>query len=45
MTDRSSNIADRGPGRRPVIAWLLFPLALFPLAALLTYDWRAIPAL
>ena len=45
MTDRSSNIADKGPGRRPVIAWLLFPLALFPLAALLTYDWRSIPAL
>ena len=45
MTDRSSNIADKGPGHRPVIAWLLFPLALFPLAALLTYDWRAIPAL
>ena len=45
MTDRSSNIADKDPGRRPVVAWLLFPLALFPLAALLTYDWRSIPAL
>ena len=30
---------------RSVIAWLLFPLALFPLVALLTYDWRAIEAL
>ena len=45
MTDRSSNIADKNTGRRPVVAWLLFPLALFPLAALLTYDWRSIPAL
>ena len=45
MTDRSSNTADNGSGRHPVLAWLLFPLALFPLAALLTYDWRSISAL
>ena len=45
MTDRSSNTADNGSGRHPVVAWLLFPLALFPLAALLTYDWRSISAL
>jgi S-DNA-T family DNA segregation ATPase FtsK/SpoIIIE len=45
MIDRSSNIAEKTPGRRSVVAWLLFPLALFPLAALLTYDWRSIPAL
>ena len=45
MTNNSSsNIADASPRRR-IFAWLLFPLALFPLAALLTYDWRAIPAL
>lgn len=25
--------------------WLLFPLALFPLVALLSYDWRAMPQL
>ena len=45
MTDHSSNIAEKNQGRRSVVAWLLFPLALFPLAALLTYDWRSIPAL
>ncbi|MBQ3289412.1 MAG: DNA translocase FtsK 4TM domain-containing protein [Kiritimatiellae bacterium] len=45
MTNNSSsNTPDASP-RRSVFAWLLFPLALFPLAALLTYDWRAIPAL
>ncbi len=43
MTDRQHNGGDGE--RRHVFAWLLFPLALFPLAALLTYDWRAIPAL
>jgi S-DNA-T family DNA segregation ATPase FtsK/SpoIIIE len=31
--------------RRNAMAWLLFPLALFPLVALLTYDWRAMPEL
>ncbi len=25
--------------------WMLFPLALFPLVALLSYDWRAMPQL
>ena len=30
---------------RHLFAWLLFPLALFPLVALLTYDWHAIDAL
>ena len=39
------NSNNPNPERRHVFAWLLFPLALFPLAALLTYDWRAIPAL
>lgn len=43
MTDRQHSGGDGE--RRHVFAWLLFPLALFPLAALLTYDWRAIPAL
>jgi len=42
MTDQSSNTADRN---RHFFAWLLFPLALFPLAALLTYDWRAMSQL
>ncbi|MCR5752693.1 MAG: DNA translocase FtsK [Kiritimatiellae bacterium] len=38
MTDTSST-GDDSP-RRHVLAWLLFPLALFPLMALLTYDAR-----
>ena len=27
------------------VGWTLFPLALFPLVALLSYDWRAMPQL
>ena len=45
MTDTSSSSPADAGARRRVFAWLLFPLALFPLAALLTYDWRAIAAL
>ncbi|MBP5284599.1 MAG: DNA translocase FtsK 4TM domain-containing protein [Kiritimatiellae bacterium] len=30
---------------RRITGWLLMPLSLFPLFALLTYDWHAIPAL
>ena len=37
MTEPSSPIDT---GRRHIFAWLLFPLALFPLVALLTYDAR-----
>ena len=37
--------SDRGSTQRGLMAWMLFPLALFPLAALLSYDWSAIPAL
>ena len=44
MTEPSSNITDQN-ARKGIIAWTLFPIALFPLVALLTYDWRAIPAL
>ena len=44
MTEQSSNPAD-GTKRRHALAWILFPLALFPLAALLTYDWHAMPSL
>ena len=44
MTEQSSSPAESNV-RRNVFAWLLFPLALFPLVALLTYDWRAMPAL
>ncbi len=28
-----------------LIGWVLFPVALFPLVALMSYDWRAIEAL
>ena len=43
MTENSSQPADND--RRKFLVWLLFPLALFPLAALVSYDWRAIAAL
>ena len=42
MTEKLNNTEG---DRRGLVPWLLFPLALFPLAALLTYDWRAMPAL
>ncbi len=44
MTDPSSSTADPN-ARRGLIAFTSVPLALFPLVALLTYDWRAIPSL
>jgi len=45
MTDTSSNGADVDRERH-VFGWFIFPiLLLFPLVALLTYDWRAIAAL
>ena len=44
MTEQSSSPTESNV-RRNVFAWLLFPLALFPLVALLTYDWRARPEL
>ena len=40
----SSSPADAN-ARRSILAWTLFPLSLFPLMALLTYDWHAISAL
>ena len=40
-----SRLTDGAETRRSVVAWLLFPLALFPLGALLSYDWRARPEL
>ena len=33
------------PAERSVFGWILFPLALLPFLALLTYDWRSIEAL
>jgi len=44
MTDISSRSNDLA-ARRGLLVWTTLPLALFPLVALLTYDWRAIPAL
>ena len=44
MTENSSKPIERGLSRI-ALTWLMFPLALFPLVALLTYDWRAIEAL
>ena len=43
-THSSSNPAEASPRHR-VFAWLLFPLALFPLAALISYDWHSIASL
>ena len=45
MTDSSSTNTDSRRSERHAIGWLLFPIALFPLVALLTYDWHAIEAL
>lgn len=42
MIDRNRDL-DQTPQRPPerrFLGWLLFPIALFPLIALLTYDWR-----
>ena len=36
---------SRRPIGRRIIGWLMFPVALFPLVALLTYDWRSMPSL
>ena len=47
MTASSSRAIDQDTKRaaNSLAGWLLFPFALFPLAALLTYDPRAIEAL
>lgn len=45
MTDRNTTTANR-KSEHHVAGWFLFPItAIFPLVALLTYDWRAIAAL
>ena len=44
MTGSSSN-TDNRKSERHALGWLLFPIALFPLVALLTYDWHSIEAL
>ena len=40
MTNPPSSTPDSAETRRSVVAWLLFPLALFPLGAPLSYDCR-----
>ena len=44
MTDSSSS-TDKKKSERHALGWLLFPVSLFPLVALMTYDWHAIGAL
>ena len=46
MTESRSNSspAEVSVSRR-IFAWLMFPLALFPLAALVSYDWHSVAAL
>ena len=44
MINPSSANADLN-ARKGILAWMTILPALFPLVALLTYDWRAIPAL
>ena len=42
MTDTSSSIDSH---EKHIFGWLLFPISLFPLVALMTYDWRSVAAL
>ncbi len=44
MTETSSNTAEPSIEKH-VFGWLLFIVSLFPLVALLTYDWRSVAAL
>ena len=44
MNERQQPASQSEPNvRRRALACLLFPLSLFPLAALLSYDWRSVP--
>ena len=43
MTDTSSNVDISR--EKHIFGWMLFPISLFPLVALLTYDWRSVAAL
>ncbi len=47
MKDQQFSKTDgaEADSRRGFFAWLFVPLALFPLVALLTYDWHSVPAL
>ena len=44
MNTPSSGTTDPSAWRG-LLAWMTLPLSLFPLVALLTYDWRAVPEL
>ncbi|MBE6381978.1 MAG: DNA translocase FtsK [Lentisphaerae bacterium] len=50
-TDRTPRYADERAEKsdkslgRLFLGWMLFPLSLFPLVALMTYDWRSIETL
>ena len=44
MNEPSSNITDQA-ARKRLISWVIFPFSFFPLAALLSYDWHAMPEL
>ena len=41
-TNEEQSLEEKGGG---AMGWCFFPLALFPLVSLLTYDWRAMPQL
>ena len=45
MADTSETPIPDTHVRRRILGFFLFPVAFFPLLALLSYDWRAIPAL
>ena len=45
MTDNSSSMNNSVRSGHGIFGWLLFPISLFPLVALLTYDWRSLSAL
>ncbi|MCQ2392636.1 MAG: DNA translocase FtsK 4TM domain-containing protein, partial [Kiritimatiellae bacterium] len=45
MAENKDKIDNEVNLRRRILGFFLFPVALFPLLALLTYDWREIPTL
>ena len=45
MAENSDTPAPDVHVRRRILGFFLFPVAFFPLLALLSYDWRAIPTL
>ena len=44
IAEEASPRTHKSIGRR-LFGWLLFPIALFPFVALMTYDWRTVPSL